>query len=139
MAADSTDPQGCRPPDPALRALYLAAEYEVTLPGGPVVFRIGEAVPGAPGPFAVITAWNPGRERPSREVNQARGAELERELTRRGLAWLPAEGRAPDGSHHEPSVAVFGIELEAALELARQFGQAAIVWYDGEAARLAWC
>lgn len=139
MAGDSTPHDRDEPPDPELELLYRAAVYEVALPAGRAAFRIGEGVPGAPGPFAVVTAWNPGRARPGREENEARNRALRAEVERRGWQWLPAEGRSPDGAHREPSFAVFGATLEEALALGRQFGQAAIVWFDGEAARLAWC
>ncbi|GIW17605.1 MAG: hypothetical protein KatS3mg064_0762 [Tepidiforma sp.] len=139
MEGDSTLHGRDEPPDPELDRLYREAVYEVALPGGRAAFRIGEGVPGAPGPFAVVTAWNPGRERPGREENEARNRALQAEIERRGWRWLPAEGRSPEGAHREPSFAVFGATLDEALALGRQFGQAAIVWFDGETARLAWC
>ena len=49
------------------------------------------------------------------------------------------------GARHEPrrgsrgtSFALFGITREDALALAGEFGQAAIVWFDGKTAELAW-
>ncbi|GIW12971.1 MAG: hypothetical protein KatS3mg062_0410 [Tepidiforma sp.] len=119
--------------------MYQSAVYEVELLTGKVAFRVGDGVPGAPGPFAVVTAYNPGRERPPAEVNEARNRELLAEIERRGFRWLPAEGRSGDGAHREPSFAVFGLELEDALQLARAFGQAAVCWFDGRVVRLAWC
>ncbi|WP_106427075.1 DUF3293 domain-containing protein [Tepidiforma thermophila] len=135
MTGDSTG----RAPDPELEAVYGSAVYEAELPGGRVTFRVGDCVPGAPGPFAIVTAWNPGHERPPREVNEARNAELRSEIERRGWHWGPAEGRSPDGTHQEPSFAVWGAPLDEVLALAREFGQAAVAWFDGERARLAWC
>ncbi len=139
MESDSTPRAGHRPPEPELDRLYREAVYEVELPGGGAVFRIGEAVAGAPGTFAVVTAWNPGRERPGREENEARNRALRAEIERRGWQWARAEGRSPDGTHREPSFAVFGAALEEVRTLARAFGQAAIVWFDGREAVLEWC
>lgn len=139
MGGDSTRERSDSLRDADLEAAYRAALYFVELPVGRVVLRVGERVPGLPGPFAIVTAWNPGRERPPRAVNEARNRALLAEVNRRGLVWAPAEGRSPDGSHREPSFAVFTDSLEDGLELARKFGQAAICWFDGERLELVWC
>jgi len=139
MGGDSTREGSERIPDAELEAAYRAALYHVELPGGQAVLRIGERAPDLPGPFAIVTAWNPGLERPSREVNEARNRALLAEVERRGLVWAPAEGRSPDGRHREPSFAVFVDSLEDGLALARKFGQAAICWFDGEKLELVWC
>lgn len=139
MGGDSTREGSDRIRDVDLEAAYRAALYVVELPSGRVVLRIGERAPGLPGPFAIVTAWNPALERPPREVNEARNRAMLREVERRGLAWAPAEGRSPDGSHREPSFAVFMDSVEEGLTLARKFGQAAICWFDGEKLELVWC
>ena len=43
-----------------------------------------------------------------------------------------------DGTHVEPSFAVFDIARDDALRLAAEFRQAAIVWFDGHQVDLAW-
>ncbi|WP_322817675.1 DUF3293 domain-containing protein [Tepidiforma sp.] len=139
MGGDSTRERSDSIRDADLEAAYRAALYVVELPSGRVVLRIGERAAGLPGPFAIVTAWNPGLERPPREVNEARNRALLAEVERRGLVWATAEGRSPDGSHREPSLAVFVDSLEDGLALARKFGQAAICWFDGEKLELVWC
>jgi hypothetical protein len=123
-----------------LEQLYRDALYEVDLPGGTVVFRIGEAAPaGLPVPLALVTAFNPGTSRPCEEVNQAANRRLEAEVTRRGWPSFPARGRDEAATHIEPSFAISGISREDALALGKMFGQAAVVFVDGDRVRLLWC
>lgn len=126
-------------PDPELERLYTAAIYRVEFPAGAVAFRIGEWLQRAPGPFAVITAWNPGSRMLPAHENERRNEELAAMLRRMGARLLPAEGVSPDGSYREASFAAFGITAAQALEAARAFGQAAIAWHDESGTRLLWC
>lgn len=141
-------------PDPDLRAVYEAAIYEVHFPGRTVHFRVGDPAPEPVEPFAIITAWNPGHERPSRAENDAANQRLEADLRAAGLRYLRSlsfertpelptpEGPnvpTPEELHHaEPGFAVFGIDIEAALALARRYRQAAILCCDGRRAELRW-
>lgn len=119
---------------------YRSAVYEVDLPGGTVAFRIGGARPrGLPLPLAVITAYNPGLERPGEAANREANRRLEAELSRRGLRYLQGRGRDAAGGHVEPSFAVLGMPREDALALAAAFGQAAIVYVDAGGVELLWC
>ncbi len=125
---------------PSLEQLYRDAIYEVDLPGRTVVFRIGEAAPaGLPVPLALVTAFNPGTSRPCEAENQAANRRLEAEITRRGWLCFPARGRDAAATHVEPSFAIPDISPEDALALARQFGQAAIVYVHGGRVTLLWC
>ena len=74
----------------------------------------------------VITAWNPGDERPSSEINEARNQELRAEISARGLEALEALGSDPNSSHSEKSWAVVGMTDEVAIELGKKYGQVAI-------------
>jgi len=126
--------------DESLEAVYNAAVYEADLPAGRVTFRTG-APPQGPAPaqtLAILTGWNPGHARPGEAANRAANARLAAELHRAGHVAYPACGRSPDGRHAEPSFAVTGIGAEAALALAGRFGQAAILYWDGRAARILW-
>ncbi len=124
----------------SLEQLYRDAIYEVDLPAGTVVFRIGEAAPaGLPIPLALVTAWNPGTTRPGEAENRAANLRLEAEITRRGWPCLPARGRDATAVHIEPSFATTGISREEALALGHMFGQAAIVFVDDDHVRLLWC
>lgn len=137
-------------PDRSLRAAYEAAVYEVCFPGGTRRFRVGERPDEPVEPFAIVTAWNPGHERPSQAGNDAANRALEGDIVAAGFRYLPSvafepaperpEARTPvERRHPEPGFAIFGIELEAALALARAYRQAAILWYDGAVPAVRWC
>lgn len=118
---------------------YREARYEVDLPSGPLAFRIGDGIGELRGrPFALITAYNPGERRPTPEENAAANAELRQCLADGRRDFLTGRGTSLDGRHIEPSFAVFGVSREEALRLAGEFRQAAIVWFDGAVAELAW-
>ncbi len=123
-----------------LEATYASAHYEVRLEDGrTVAIRIGEPTPElASETFALITAFNPGSTTRTEKWNQEANARLEARLRSLGSAYLAGRGMSPDGSHVEPSFAIFDITREASLALAREFGQAAIVWFEGNGAELAW-
>ncbi len=74
----------------------------------------------------VITAWNPGDERPRGEINEARNQELRAEISARGLEALEALGSDPNSSHSEKSWAVVGMTDDTAIELGRKYGQVAV-------------
>lgn len=118
---------------------YREAVYSVEIPGGTIEFHPGEAVPQLAGqPFALITGYNPGAARPGVAANEAANLRLRARLVAAGFPFRPAAGASPDRQHVEPSFAVFGISRHDALALARDFGQAAIVWFDGAVTELAW-
>jgi len=126
--------------DETLRAAYAAAVYEAELPAGRITFRVG-AVPRGPAPvepLAIVTAYNPGHARPGEVDNRAANERLAATLARAGWDFHPALGRSADGRHREPSFAVAGIDVDRALAIARRFGQAAILYWNGSEARLAW-
>ncbi len=126
--------------DTPLDQLYGDAIYEVDLPAGTVALRAGADPPhGLPRALAIITAWNPGAARPGEAENRAANLRLEAEITRRGATWFPARGRDAAATHVEPSFAILDISPEDALALARQFGQAAIVYVHGGCVTLLWC
>ena len=119
----------------ALRQAYMDAVYEVDFASGLRQFRHGEGGPAAPA-FAIVTAWHPGRSRPSQAENEAANARLEARLDTEGYCYVSARGFDDGRTHEEPSFAVMGVELKDALELAREFGQAAIFWWGGAAGRV---
>jgi 2-alkyl-3-oxoalkanoate reductase len=80
---------------------------------------------------ALITACNPDSRRLSDIENQTRQRQLKAELAAAEMEYLPAIGRAADGSWKEPSLLVLGIDRAAAMACARRWGQRAIVIYDG--------
>lgn len=122
-----------------LERLYRDARYEVDLPSGACWFHIGDGLPQLKEvTFALITAYNPGSHRPSHQENEVANSQLRRRLDERGWTYAIGRGMSADRAHVEPSFAVFGISRAEATSLARHFGQAAIVWFDGHTAELAW-
>jgi hypothetical protein len=114
------------PPD--IAHLYLATIVTIQDAG---TWHPAHQVAARLGTLHVITAWNPGDERPSREendgANRALRAELEAlNLAARGLAPLPALGSDPNSPHAEESWAVTGLDDRAARELGAKYGQVAV-------------
>lgn len=132
-----------RAPDPRWRyfsetVLVVRREsgppYEIDLRREPAPGLAAElARLGLAGPFAVITAYDPaGAPAGEVEANLRRDRELAARLERLGIHAVRVDGRSPDGSHVEPGYGV-PLPLEEACALARDFGQAAIFWWDGAA------
>jgi hypothetical protein len=80
----------------------------------------------AQGVVHVLTAWNPGDERPSREENDDANEKLRIELVSRGLKPCRAVGADPDSEHAEESWAVHGLSDDEAREIGAAFGQVAV-------------
>ena len=74
----------------------------------------------------VITAWNPGDERPSSEVNDTQNNQLLADIAAMGLEALEALGSDPNSTHAEKSWAVIGLTDKAAIELGKKYGQVAV-------------
>jgi len=74
----------------------------------------------------VLTAWNPGDERPSREENDDANERLLIELVSRGLNPCRAVGADPDSEHAEESWAVHGLSDDEARAIGAAFGQVAV-------------
>ncbi len=109
---------------PELAALYLATAVAVivdaeSLPAADAATRLGS-------PLHVITAWNPGDERPEQRVNREVNERLRADLLARTSSLWPALGSSSDGSHAEESWAVLGLTRGNALELGRKYRQIAI-------------
>jgi len=98
--------------------------YLVTVIG--VGGRPADEVVADLGSFWVVTAWNPFSEELTLVENACRHAELLARLEADGLVWLPAVGSSPDGQWAEESVAIPGIDREAARALGRAFDQHAV-------------
>src|SRR5690606_9502020 len=87
-------------------------------------------------PVAIITSYNPsaGSEHPSllsAEENGRAQRRLDEYLQSRGIEYYNAVGYAVDGSHSEPSFALFRMSREQAAAIGRRFGQAAIFYFEG--------
>jgi len=83
----------------------------------------------------VMTAWNPGFERPGRDINELANARMRAELVLTGHETWRADGTSPDGTFHEPGWLAWGMQVPDAIELARRFGQFAIYVFDATGER----
>jgi len=82
--------------------------------------------------FAIITAWNPDGTACDDETNQKADEGL-RNVLRLHATCQKIEritGASPDRSHREPGWAAFGLSLEEALAIGKQFRQEAIYWVE---------
>lgn len=133
-----------RPADDALARAYTDAVYQAHLPGGTVTFRVGVPPTGASFQvvgcrLAVLTASNPGHERPAAAANRAANRRLFEHLRGQRHPVFRALGSSPDGAHQEPSFAVLDLSEDEARAIGRAFRQAAVLYWDGRSARLLWC
>jgi Protein of unknown function (DUF3293) len=74
----------------------------------------------------VLTAWDPGHERPGPAVNRVRQAALEADLRGRGVVLLPAAGVDPLTGRRDEGVAVRGLPETEVLALGARYGQDAV-------------
>lgn len=125
--------------DAATLQAYRETEYRVA---GGVVLRIG-----APNSelaqlhrryhahcSAFITACNPRSERLGPDLNAQRQQALAAAIARLGHPAIAGVGQHPTGDWPvEPSYLVPGLGRSAALRLAEQFEQHALVWADADA------
>ena len=130
-------------------AAYLYTDYRVDdAPNGPFVIRLGELSidleellrDECEFTWAFVTACNPGSVAQLEEVNLRRAAELQSCVRKRHWRYFVGSGVGRDGQWPaEPSLLILGIRAEDAIELARRFGQnALVVGAAGERARLVW-
>jgi len=92
----------------------------------------------------VITAWNPGTERPMQEKNDKANERLHQDLVDRGLSPCRAVGKDPNSDYFEESWAVIGLSDQEARDIGASFEQVAVFRVsDGEQTVIActedWC
>ena len=109
---------------PPIAALYVKTEVLINEDGELVSIQRSQLL--ASGAVHVITAWNPGDQRPSDQANRAANQELFELLVTHGLEPVRAVGQDPDSSYAEESWAVSGTTDDIARELGAQFGQVAV-------------
>jgi hypothetical protein len=78
------------------------------------------------GAIHILTAWNPGDERPTPEENDAANEALLRRLEAEGCNPVPARGSDPNFTYAEESWCVVGLSDERAREIGAQFRQWAV-------------
>jgi hypothetical protein len=128
--------------DPRTIQAYLETEYRVHGEPG-FTLRVGKASADLLSAHrrqmadcsAFLTACNPFSEPFDESANAARQAALAKELSSRGLAFLPGIGQHASNSWPgEDSFLVFGMTLEAAKVLGARFEQNGFVWSGTDAA-----
>ena len=87
----------------------------------------------------VITAWNPGDERPTGEQNDAANSVLAEQLVERGLQPVRAVGTDPDSPHFEESWAVVGLSDDEARSIGATYGQVAVFKFVGNSQTVLAC
>ena len=130
-------------PSEALLAAYQATTYTARLGESEVRIRVGSRCPRIDreladrnlNSWAYLTACNPGSQPLPAAENRDRQQELRRAVRDGGWACYPGAG-VPDTTSWKPeeSLLILGIQRQPALELARRFGQLAIVWGTCDAA-----
>jgi hypothetical protein len=80
--------------------------------------------------ICVITAWNPGDERPSDEANNAQNELLRQDLINLSLNPIAAVGTDPKSGHSEKSWAVQGLAVVDAMRLGAKYRQVAIFYIN---------
>jgi len=104
--------------------IYLATQITITVDGEHLT--AAQAVERLGAPLHLVTAWNPGGERPSAETNAANNLLLKQTLD--GLTkqiWL-AVGRDADSPHFEECFAFAGITRATAIAIGEEYRQVAI-------------
>jgi hypothetical protein len=131
---------------PELLQAYRATIYTVRAASSAIAFQVDRPAPEIARLMAdsgctcaaFVTAFNPASRPQTGRSNDEAAARLRRAADAHGWRWLAGEGRDPSG-HWPPeqSLLILGIEEREAVDLARQFGQNAIVFIEaGEPPRL---
>ena len=114
-------------------ASYARTVVEIVRPGeGNLVVRaaplgvVGEWPWRSPGPVHILTAWDPGAERPGEADNRLRQRALEAELRPMACGIWVAVGVDPVSGHREEGVAVVGVSDAVAAALGAHYRQDAI-------------
>ncbi len=124
-------------PNPELLAAYTATSYFADIPSGRVALRIGEPaielndilIENEVGSWAFVTACNPKSKPTAEAKNKKYLLELEELLKDRELIYFPGEGIGDSGAWPcESSFLILGINLDEGIEIARTFGQHAILF-----------
>jgi Protein of unknown function (DUF3293) len=90
-------------------------------------------------PVHVLTAWDPGDERPGTRTNRRRQAELEDELrTLAGQVW-PSRGLDPQTGRRDEGAAVRGLPESTVLALGARYRQDAVFAWTPQAWSIVEC
>lgn len=133
----------------ARHAAYRATAFRVDAPGGGFDLRIGAHAPeldalldlAGARCWAYVTAHNPGGRLRDAAANEADQRRLVERVRHTGLTAIVGRGIGADGAWPpEESLLILDLARDAAIALAREFGQEALVAGDrGGVAELVFC
>ena len=129
--ASETEPSG-----DDLLEIYESSQVEVRPIGSQRWQEGAQAVRERALSGVVITAWNPGLDRPSCEVNNKANELLLKRLETYCSDIWEADGFSPDQTHREPGFIAWEMEPEIGLQIAREFGQLAIFYFEASGNRV---
>jgi hypothetical protein len=87
----------------------------------------------------LLTAWDPGAERPGLEANRRRQASLEEDVRRLTDAWWTAVGVDPETGRREEGVAAGGLSDDEARALGARYRQDAVFRWAPDAWEIVAC
>lgn len=128
-----------QPADPTrekLLEIYESAHVEIRQVGSGVWLNGADAVRERAMDGIVITAWNPGSDRPSVAENEKANDVLLTRLREYCSDVWEADGFSPDGLHREPGFIAWGMDPEIGIRIAREFSQFAIFYFDASGDRV---
>ncbi len=128
--------QGTKPVRKELLEMYESSQVEMRPIGSQFWQEGAEAVRSRELAGVVITAWNPGEERPSMEENNRANDLLLKRLTTYCSDIWEADGFSPDQTHRESGFIAWGMKPEIGLQIAREFGQFAVFYFEASGTRV---
>jgi hypothetical protein len=128
--------QGADPVREELFTIYESAHVEMR-PIGSKVWQEGAISVRARGlSGVVITAWNPGQDRPGVVKNKQANELLLTLLMEYCDDIWEADGFSSDRTYREPGFMAWGMSPEIGLQIAREFGQFAIFYFEDSGNRV---
>ncbi|GAA5511496.1 hypothetical protein Dcar01_00206 [Deinococcus carri] len=119
-----------------LRAAFLGTTYGTAQERFRLKERRRPAPSWARGPWAIVTAWNPGAARALQATNAQDAADLLARVRAGGFSPLPAHNG--EGQWREEALLIPGAQLSQAVAWGNDFGQAAVLWGTGARVALVW-
>ncbi len=136
MTPDSSAPQPDQPRDGVVLFgepqigdngdawIYLATQITITVDGEHLT--AAQAVERLGAPLHLVTAWNPGGERPTNLENSQNNLLLKETLVKHTNQIWPAVGRDADSPHFEECFAFAGVDRATAIAIGEEYRQVAI-------------
>ncbi len=119
-----------------LHEIYESAHVEMRPFGSQVWQECVEAVRERALGGVMITAWNPGPDRPSITENEKANGLLLTRLREYCTDIWEADGFSPNEVHREPGFIAWGMQSEIGLIIAREFSQFAIFYFKANGNRV---